>query len=295
MGFVSGSGEKGTISLIAPSPWFFYWHHERACRALGERVGFLIDHLRRAEHEATVRVVRAKVALVAQSSHRFGSLLGQLATMPEQIRNSSDEIEREEKIAGLAERITDARKEIESHIKLADRAMRLNIRPVRLQLLVDRTIKAARSKPVPDIEFHAEGSKDLTIATDDMLLRAAFLNLIDNSIDSMKSVKSRPKVLTITAHLGTDRSVEITFADTGNGMSQKKVDSLKQRLDGRTSIRGRTPGSGWGLPITSILLEALGAKIKDIVSKKNRGTSVVVTIPTDPQEDMYETQNHDSG
>ena len=305
MGLVSANGEQGTISLIAPSPWFFYWHHERACKALGKRLGFLIEHLQRTEQEILARTIRAKVALVAQSSHRFGSLLGELVPMPRQIRSAANEFERDATITRLAVRIAEARNEIKRHTSLADRAMRLNIRPMGLRRLVETCIKTAKLTSPSDIDFKVDISSTLTVETDDVLLRAAFLNLLNNSINSFKEPKSkkpkarkgksRPKVISITAERDQHGGLEIVFADSGKGMAQSKVERLNKRLDGSTSIRERSPGTGWGLPITTVLLEALGARIKDIVSRTNGGTNVTVAFSPDKQEVSYETKDTDSG
>ena len=49
--FESESGHRGTISLLTSEPWFFTWHHKKAIETLGERVGFLVDILKRRHSE----------------------------------------------------------------------------------------------------------------------------------------------------------------------------------------------------------------------------------------------------
>ncbi|HXD30616.1 MAG TPA: FIST N-terminal domain-containing protein [Pyrinomonadaceae bacterium] len=44
--------ERGTITLASPNKWFFKAYHERAMKALSERVGFLLETLRRKEQES---------------------------------------------------------------------------------------------------------------------------------------------------------------------------------------------------------------------------------------------------
>ncbi|MDX2034651.1 MAG: GAF domain-containing protein [Blastocatellia bacterium] len=49
--FENESGQRGTINLLTSEPWFFAWHHKKAIEALGERVGFLLDTLKRRHSE----------------------------------------------------------------------------------------------------------------------------------------------------------------------------------------------------------------------------------------------------
>lgn len=50
--FKSERGERGTINLISSKHWVFTWFHENALKALRERVGFLLETLRRKEQES---------------------------------------------------------------------------------------------------------------------------------------------------------------------------------------------------------------------------------------------------
>jgi signal transduction histidine kinase len=47
-----GSQSAGTISLISVHRWFFLWQHEHSLEGLGERVGFLVEHLGQKEKTA---------------------------------------------------------------------------------------------------------------------------------------------------------------------------------------------------------------------------------------------------
>jgi signal transduction histidine kinase len=55
--FKSERGERGTINLVSSSAWFFTAFYESALRALGERVGFLLETLRRKEYESFLLAV----------------------------------------------------------------------------------------------------------------------------------------------------------------------------------------------------------------------------------------------
>jgi signal transduction histidine kinase len=50
--FKSERGERGTIKLISPAPWFFTRFHDNAFNALRHRLGFLLETLRRKKRES---------------------------------------------------------------------------------------------------------------------------------------------------------------------------------------------------------------------------------------------------
>ena len=50
--FKTEGGERGTINLISAEPWFFSSYHDVAINALSERVGFLLENLRRKQQES---------------------------------------------------------------------------------------------------------------------------------------------------------------------------------------------------------------------------------------------------
>jgi signal transduction histidine kinase len=47
-----GRDSIGTINLVSEKTWFFTWQHQHSLKALGERVGFLVEHLEQKEKKA---------------------------------------------------------------------------------------------------------------------------------------------------------------------------------------------------------------------------------------------------
>jgi signal transduction histidine kinase len=289
MGFVSGSGESGTISLVAPSPWFFYWHHERACRALGERVGFLTEHLRRKENETQEnrrsRMVSAQVALLAQSSHVLKRMLGDLQPMPQRILAESDRSRREEIITTLDGLMEVCQKEASRRLSLAGSSWQLNMYPCKfgpfIRSLVKKVIAAAGQPPVT---VTYDVSDDLEVLMDRDWMSEAFLNIVNNSIDATGRSGRQTRSLKIKVSSVAQKRVSISFTDNGAGMNPQELDSVNQ------GIRGTTKLKGWGLLLTSILLKSHGGEIENIESIENQGTTVTVTLPQGQQEDCDEVK-----
>ena len=100
-----------------------------------------------------------------------------------------------------------------------------------------------------------------------------FVNIIRNAIDAMPeggtlTVKSRE----------VKGKLEISFKDTGTGISQENLSELKRGVPLFTT---KAKGMGFGLPICKRIAEAHGGKIA-VKSKVGKGTTVTVTIPVNP-------------
>src|SRR5262249_25592354 len=63
--FRSERGERGTISLISDQAWFFAEFHKNVLRALGERVGFLLETLRRKQRESFLLGVSPQLSQIS--------------------------------------------------------------------------------------------------------------------------------------------------------------------------------------------------------------------------------------
>ena len=101
-----------------------------------------------------------------------------------------------------------------------------------------------------------------------------FVNIIKNAIDAMPEggtlkIKSRE----------VKGKLEITFKDTGTGMSEETLSELKRGVPLFTT---KAKGMGFGLPICKRIAEAHGGKLS-LESKIGKGTTVTVTIPVNPK------------
>jgi signal transduction histidine kinase len=103
----------------------------------------------------------------------------------------------------------------------------------------------------------------------------AFFNIVDNGIRAIRD-KGAAGLLTISATTNSD-NIQITFKDTGIGMSSEEINMM---------LRGSIPLSlhrtGTGVPLIRMLLAAHGGDLF-MESQKGSGTSVTVMLPWDPK------------
>lgn len=100
-------------------------------------------------------------------------------------------------------------------------------------------------------------------------LEQAILNVINNAIEAMQG-GGRLSIKTFTTERSGKYYVVISIADTGPGISGKKLDELNSD--------GANTGKGFGLFITYEILRHYGGHI-EIDSKKDVGTIITLFVP----------------
>ena len=100
-------------------------------------------------------------------------------------------------------------------------------------------------------------------------IKQVFWNLSNNALKAMPEGGT----LTVKAADGADDQVEVTFSDTGFGMSEREVSANFQPFHG--SFRG---GMGLGLAIVYRIIEEHQGRIK-VRSRPGQGTEVVLHLP----------------
>jgi signal transduction histidine kinase len=109
------------------------------------------------------------------------------------------------------------------------------------------------------------------ISVDVNKMQRVFTNLIKNAIDAMPNGGS----LDISSS-HNHRTVEFSFADTGNGMSEDVIQKIFTPL-----FTTKAQGMGFGLSICKRIVEAHGGKIK-AESALNKGSKFTIILPTKP-------------
>jgi two-component system sporulation sensor kinase A len=103
-------------------------------------------------------------------------------------------------------------------------------------------------------------------------MKRVFANIIKNAVDAMPNGGK----LTITA-TESDGNVEISFIDTGKGMTKEVMEKIWTPF-----FTTKSRGMGLGLPICKRLVEAHGGKIS-VESTLDKGTTFTITVPIKPK------------
>jgi len=103
-------------------------------------------------------------------------------------------------------------------------------------------------------------------------MKRVFVNIIKNAVDAMP----QGGTLTITSRK-RNNNVEISFVDTGIGMTKKVLEKIWTPL-----FTTKAKGMGFGLPICKRIVEAHGGSIL-IESQPGKGTTFTVVVPIKPK------------
>jgi PAS domain S-box-containing protein len=227
---------------------------------------------------------RAKSAFMTHMSHELRSPLNAILGFSEMIRDLHFGRDQVEKYAEYGSYINQAGTHllalIDDILDLAKvEAGKLELQPSRFDLnaLLDECARMVR----PMVErrglgLHVRGmAPDPILTADRRRTKQMILNLLSNAV---KFTPGGGRV-ELAAQRTADRSVAVTIADTGVGMTESQVKLALQpfgRVAGSAAID--PTGTGLGLPIVKNLVEAHGGKLQ-ILSELNRGTIARLVFP----------------
>jgi two-component system sensor histidine kinase PilS (NtrC family) len=153
---------------------------------------------------------------------------------------------------------------------------------VDLLLLVQDTIallaNSAELRADHKLEVHAEPGAYISVV-DPAQIRQVFWNLARNAIQAMPDGGSLAVSIARTAE-----GIEVTFEDTGSGMSSEEVESFFQPY-----VSGSARGTGMGLAVVYRILTRHEVNI-EVESEVGEGTRFLLTfpsvVPVEPDEQL---------
>src|SRR4029077_17554308 len=110
-------------------------------------------------------------------------------------------------------------------------------------------------------------------------LQEVILNLIQNSIDAMRPMTAKPRILHVRTELHGLDAIVISIEDTGPGIEEKALNSVFDAF-----VTTKTKGMGLGLAISQTIVERHDGQIT-AMSGVNGGARFDITLPVraDPQ------------
>ncbi len=151
----------------------------------------------------------------------------------------------------------------------------IQLKPVRMDLsdVMKNVLKLIEpSADNKDIKIRLEGGH-VNIRGDREGLIEVFTNIVENAIKYNKPGGS----VDITVGEDNDWAI-IAVMDTGIGIPAEEIPKIFDRFYRVDASRGQTPGSGLGLSIVKVIIEAHGGKI-DVDSAVGKGSTFRVFLP----------------
>ena len=131
-----------------------------------------------------------------------------------------------------------------------------------------------------DIAIHEDYDRSLPdVEADPNQLERVFTNIFLNGVQAMPE-GGLITIVTRMANNGKDDTVEITFTDTGFGMTESQIQKIFTPF-----FTTKTKGTGLGLAIVQKTLDAHGGKIT-VQSKQGEGSTFTILMPISTDSDQ---------
>lgn len=237
---------------------------------------------------ANIALSRAKIAFEQAAHRREGmvqdvahdlrtpltSIKGAAQNLLDDMAGPLDDSAREyiEIIGDQAERLIGIVNWLVDAIRVSLDPVELKTTPVEIDTLAKRVVRGLR--PIADeqgIELSIETQPAGALVDPDKLL-LVLENLVGNAL---KFTESGGRVTVEVASV--NQTVKISVADTGVGLSPDEIEHVFDRYYRSGHPRG---GSGLGLSISRELVRLHGGDV-DVVSEEGKGSTFVVTLPSD--------------
>jgi CheY-like chemotaxis protein len=234
-------------------------------RALEQAARMKNDFLSRMSHE-----LRTPLNAVLGFSQL--QLMDTQSSMPPASRERAEHIQRAgEHLLSLIEEAMDIASIESGHLVIT-------IEPVDVAAVVGECLSMAEPQARQGgvtLNGSAAASASGRVLADPRRLRQVLLNLVSNAI---KYNRPGGEVRVAWHPEGGSDRMTIAVTDTGQGMSSQQLQRLFQPFDRLGAERTAVQGSGLGLVITRLLVQAMGGTLQ-IDSRAGRGTVAQVSLP----------------
>ena len=294
---VAGGEVIGLYSLDKADPHFFTEEHRQLAEAFAGQAAIAISNalLYRAERQQFKRLQQSQTQLI--QAEKMGALGRLVASIAHEINNpiqaiqgcltlTMEELEEDEPEQETLDLYLGIVKSELNRVATIVQNMRDFYRPARegMDLIDVHTVlesvlqltgkQMQRSQVVSETVWAAQLPK---VEANPSHLRQVFLNLVLNAIDAMPeggTLHVETRVALTNSQLGVEpTAVQITFSDTGEGMSQEVASQLFEPF-----FTTKEQGSGLGLSISYGIIEAHNGEIS-VSSQEGQGTTFTLLLP----------------
>ena len=250
----------------------------------GEPAGFIcifsdLTEIKKMQNEMQLRQKWAAIGeLSANIAHEIRNPLASLRGAVEMLHRGGTSPEQQESLMLMVLSEADRLNRIITDFLMYSRPAKTETEPVNLEALLKGTLEML-SKSAPEGVVIKTEIGPMRATADPGRLQQVFYNLVLNSFESM-SAKGAGGLLTVTGKQ-ENGSVEINFADTGQGISQEDAEKVFFPF-----FTTKDSGTGLGLSIALRIMEDHGGNIR-FKSEPGRGTEFSVTLPANGKAQAY--------
>ncbi|MDH3394321.1 MAG: HAMP domain-containing histidine kinase, partial [Desulfobulbaceae bacterium] len=204
-------------------------------------------------------------AAVLQEQH-FGPLNEKQITYANDIRDGGDHL------LSIINDILDL-------AKIEEGKMPFTTLPAQVVNVVEQSLTGIRESATKhaiaiDLEYGPE-VENLIIDIDERKIKQAIFNLLANAI---KFTPDNGRI-TVSVHR-QEKTLLIGITDTGIGIDEKNIARIFEPFyQVKNEYRGKTPGTGLGLPLTKTLVEMHKGTLNVISKGINKGTCFTISLP----------------
>jgi len=148
------------------------------------------------------------------------------------------------------------------------RPVELNLADIDLKAIIEYCVMSTAQKKHDDIDLQLELDNLPLVKGDEVLMRQAFINLIQNALEAMPQGGK----LIIRASSASSDFLDITVADTGHGISENVKDKIFLPF-----FTTKEKGTGLGLAIVHKIVISHGGSIQ--VDSSEQGTVFRLRLP----------------
>ncbi len=228
-----------------------------------------------------LRMDKLKDEFLANTSHELrtplNGILGITEAMLRDSEGALNEAQRQNLsiVAVSTRRLANLVNDILDYSRLKYSDLKLNLKPVRLEAVIETTLNVFRQLTNPQqVEISSDIPGKLPpVMADENRLAQVMYNLLGNAVKFTKQGHIRVAVKE------AGEMLQFCVEDTGEGIPEEKFgDIFKSFEQVDTSLTRKHGGTGLGLPITKFLVESHGGSIS-VSSELGKGSKFTFTLP----------------
>jgi PAS domain S-box-containing protein len=216
--------------------------------------------------------------LAAGLAHEIRNPVASIRGAIEELKNSMDDPVTMQTLADIAIRESDQLNAIVTGFLDYARGAPRDIGPLDLRDALEEVIVLLRRDEDSNhnIELTVEQEDNLVVDGDHSQLKQAFMNIGKNAMEAMLDGGT----LSVVAENDADRTVTVTFSDTGEGMNDEDLSTVFEPF-----FTTKPHGVGMGLAVVHRIVTSHNGTVL-IDSTPGKGTSVRMTFPSHSVDDI---------